>query len=132
MRKPPIAAFSIALALALCSCSDSLDLSGAWVQDKGSNFERTLSIDEDGGVWSVEYASSPASNVGGKLEHDGDSLVFRMDNLVYLGEGHQLAKTDPVVAKTTLAGKGSNPDTLKLEIEDERGYALSGTWESAG
>lgn len=129
INKPLAAVLSAAVALTLCSCSEPQNLSGRWIQNEGSNFERILTINEDAGSWDIEYTNSPKSNVDGEILRNDSSLVFQLNNLVYLGEGHQPAKTNPRIAKLTLTDKQPEQNNLRLEIEDERGYVLSGTWE---
>lgn len=87
-----IAAFFTAVTLMLCSCSESQDLSGRWIQDGGSSLKRILTIDEDVGFWDIDYTHSPKSHVDGTVLSNDDSLVFQLNNLVYLGEGHQRVK----------------------------------------
>lgn len=91
--------------------------------------EKTLTVDEQSGVWSIAYTNSPASNADGSVEASKDCAVFRLDNTIYLGEGHRPAKTDPKVAIAHRAEIEPGSTTLRLEIEDERGYVPSRTWE---
>lgn len=131
MHRPWIALLSFAFALTLCSCTVKQDISGSYVQDKSTTLERTLTIDEENETWSVDYLNSPESNVGGKLERNDEFLVFHLDRIVYLGEGHQPAKTDPAVAQINSEGGTPEAGSLKFDITDERGYVLSGTWRRA-
>lgn len=129
MNKLLAAALFTAATLMLCSCSEPQDLSGRWIQDEGSSFERILTIDEDAGSWDIDYTHSPKSHVDGAVLCNDNSLVFQLNNLVYLGEGHQPVKTNPEIAKLALVDRQPEQDVLELEIEDERGYVLNGIWE---
>lgn len=129
LNKLLIAAFPTAVTLMLRSCSEPQGLSGRWIQDEGSSLERILTIDEDAGFWDIDYTHSPKSHVDGTVLCNDDSLVFQLNNLVYLGEGHQPVKTNPEIAKLALVDRRPEQNILEIEIEDERGYVLNGTWE---
>lgn len=129
MDKIALIMISALLALTLSSCSEPRTISGTWIQDKGQPWERTLTVNEQSGTWSITYTNSPASNADGSVESSEDRAVFRLNNTIYLGEGHRPAKTDPKVAIAHRAEIEPGSTTLRLEIEDERGYVLSGTWE---
>lgn len=129
MGKIALIMISALFALTLSSCSKPQTISGTWVQDKGRPWERTLTVDEQSGTWSIAYTNSPASNADGSVESYEDCAVFRLNDTIYLGEGHRPAKTDPKVAIAHRAEIEPNATTFRLEIEDERGYVLSGTWE---
>lgn len=82
MGKIALIMISALFALTLSSCSEPQTISGTWVQDKGQPWERTLTVDEQSGVWSIAYTNSPASNADGSVEASKDCAVFRLDNTI--------------------------------------------------
>lgn len=132
MTKIALAVVSALFALALTACSEPQDLNGAWVQDEGFPTERVLTINEQDGTWSIAYANSPAANVDGTLEAYENAWHFMLNNEVFLEEGHRTANTRPEVARTGNRANAADPETLKLDIEDDRGYPLNGTWRKRG
>ncbi len=129
MGKIVLTMISTLFVLTLSSCSEPQTISGTWIQDEGQPLERTLTVNEQSGTWAIVYTNSSASNADGSVEASKNCTVFRLNNTIYLGEGHRPAKTDPKVATAHQAEIDQGAATLRLEIEDERGYMLSGTWK---